>query len=195
MFEKIKGAFGKLNPGVVSPIVVAVIGLVLAIFPELTNRTVFVLLGAALLIAGVASLIRYLTLEGRAAIDSNRLATGLILVALGLLVIIRADSFVALLPLAFGLMVFAGGVFKFQRALNLRTLGAGKWYLELIVALLCLVAGIVVIVNPFSTAVTLTRIVGILLVVESVGGGITARIFQKRYDQSVLEADFVDEDK
>lgn len=155
------------------------LGLVLLIFPGLAYDLIFSLVGTAIIIVGLLGVLRYFKLDSQAAVGSTQLATGLITVVLGVLVILFRNSLVSLLPLAFGLILLAGGIFKLQRALGLRSLGAQKWFIELLISLLCIVLGVVVVFNPFRTATTLTRLVGAGLVVESAAGVISGGIFRK----------------
>ena len=57
---------------------------------------------------------------------------------------------------------------KFQLAINLKSSVDEKWGWMLASSILMCVLGILIIVNPFEAIVTLTRFVGIMIVIAEV---------------------------
>ena len=84
-----------------------------------------------------------------------------------------------LLPFFFGLMLLIGGIGKLQYTLNFKRMGATRWYLELVGTILSIAFGIIILVNPFSTALLLMRIIGIALLIEGIQDLISHYAYKK----------------
>ena len=104
---------------------------------------------------------------------------------------------VRILPIVFGLFVIFDSLGRVQNALELRRCGYGSWKGFLLLALLSVVLGVVMIVDPFGAMETLVMAIGVILIIESALNLLSAlytmlavRRFVKLHPeaQSVLEA-------
>ena len=57
---------------------------------------------------------------------------------------------------------------KFQLAINLKSALAERWGLLLVSSILMAILGVLIIVNPFEAIFTLTRFIGIMMIVVEV---------------------------
>ena len=64
-------------------------------------------------------------------------------------------------------------------AFDLKRMGDPRWFITLIGALVSLIFGLIVLVNPFGTLMTLMRVMGAFLVVESVQDAVYAARYEK----------------
>lgn len=166
------GAFnGKLSLSwteIATGVAVIVLGLVLVIAPNLARSVLFTVAGIGCIAIGVVHVIRYCRLSARYAVESNDMATGLLFIVGGILLIVFEKPLESLLTIMVGLVILAGGVIQIQSSLGFKHMQVSHWYLELICAAVSVALGILVIVNPF-TALNLTmRVIGISLIVEGV---------------------------
>ena len=172
--------FFKQNaPGLAGVQLGGLLGLFLLLFPQTTANIVFFIFGTALIVAGVVHAILYFADDARNAIGGWQLATGIMLVLAGIAVFVLADALIAFLPFIFGLILLIGGVFKLQGAFDMRRMGVSTWARELIYVAVSVVMGLVIICNPFSTMMTLMRVIGAALVIEAVQDAICALKFYK----------------
>jgi uncharacterized membrane protein HdeD (DUF308 family) len=65
-----------------------------------------------------------------------------------------------------GIVVIIDGILKMQYALDFRKLNQQYWWLEFICAVIMVVLGVVVIINPFTAVATVMRFVGIVFIIE-----------------------------
>ena len=80
--------------------------------------------------------------------------------------IIRSDIVVRILPIVFGLFVIFDSLGRIQNALELRKCQYPSWKGFLLLAVLSIVLGIVMILDPFGTMETLVMAIGVILIVE-----------------------------
>lgn len=154
-------------------------GLLLLFVPQLTAKVVVLVIGGALILFGVVRMIQYFRADAHAAVDSWGLATGVMVALGGVGVFVFSKALIGLVPFVIGCIIIAGGVLKLQRALDLMRLGAERWYLDFIGVAVSIVLGLIIILNPFATALTLMRVIGASLVVEAVQDALCELRFYK----------------
>lgn len=163
-----------------------VFGLLLLIHPQFLTDLIFNICGAALCIAGAFNIIRYFTRKDPYAGFNWELGLGLVLLTLGVILVAFKNALLSLLPLLFGLALLFGGIAKIQAAMNMRRMMYARWYFTMIAAAVSCVLGILIIVNPFGTMLTLLRVIGGALIIEAVED-----IFSLKSYKEVIDTHFV----
>ena len=173
------------------------LGIFLLLGPGMALNIVCYALGGVVLACAAVQLVRYFTAERGLFQSQLTLIFGLVCLGLGVFLLIRSDIVVRILPVVFGLFVLFDSLGRVQSALELRRCGYSNWKVFLALALLSVVLGVVMILNPFATMELLVMAIGVILVVEGainlLGGLYTAlavRRFNKLHPetQSQLEA-------
>lgn len=173
------------------------LGIFLLLGPGMALNIVCYALGGVVLACAAVQLVRYFTAERGLFQSQLTLIFGLVCLGLGIFLLVRSDIVVRILPVVFGLFVLFDSLGRIQNALELRRCGYSNWKVFLALALLSVVLGVVMILNPFATMELLVMAIGVILVVEGainlLGGLYTAlavRRFNKLHPeiQSHLEA-------
>lgn len=165
----------------------ALLGLVLIIFPGITVKLVIGGIGGVGIIMGAIHLIKYFRMEAHASLASNDLAIGLIWLAGGILVIALHKFLLSIVPVFFGVVLLMGGIAKIQSTLQFKRMGAKRWYFELVCAGLSVGFGVIILLNPFNTALLLMRIIGIALLIEGTQNLVSRYIYKKTSDAYYVE--------
>lgn len=168
-------------------IAMSALGLVLTVFPGLASSVVFNAIGMIAIIIGVVHLARYSMLDSKASIGSNGMFVGLMWLVGGILIIVLKGFLLSLLPMFFGLVLLIGGIAKLQYTLNFKRMGVTRWYFELVATILSIAFGVIILVNPFNTALLLMRIVGIALLIEGIQDLISHYAYKKAKDAYYIE--------
>lgn len=136
-----------------------VLGLILLIFPATTARTICYLIAGIAIVIGLVNLVVYFTRNITRNYYRNDFVTGLMLMVLGIFVIYKVDLVIALVPFIIGLCIIVSGLFKLQGALDVQRMG-GNAVLILGLAVVNVVIGILMVINPFDSAMLLYRLLG-----------------------------------
>ena len=144
------------------------LGIVLILWPGATMKTICYLLAAMLLAIGVVSLINYLRKDISGIIYRYDLVVGLCAILGGILVIVKVDKLTDLIPAGGGLLVTMSGIMKMQNSVDMLRLGHGTWHVAFAMAIVNIVAGIVLLMNPFEAAQILIMCLGIALVYSGI---------------------------
>ena len=173
------------------------LGIFLLMVPGTALNVVCYALGAVVLACAVVQLVRYFAVERGIFQSQLTLISGLVCLGLGAFLIIRSDIVVRILPIVFGLFVIFDSLGRIQNALELRRCNYDSWKGFLLLAVLSIVLGVVMTLNPFGTMETLVMAIGVILIIEGALNLLSALytvIAVKRFiklhpeTQSVLEA-------
>ena len=142
------------------------LGIFLVMKPGTALNIVCYALGGVVLACAAVQLIRYFVVERGVFQSQLTLISGLICLALGVFLLLRSDIVVSILPIVFGLFVIFDSLGRIQNALELRRCEYSSWKVFLLLAVLSVVLGIVMVVDPFGTMETLVMAIGIILIIE-----------------------------
>ena len=170
------------------------LGIVLILWPGATMKTICYLLAAMLLALGVVSLINYLRKDISGIIYRYDLVVGLCAILGGILVIVKVDKLTDLIPAVLGFLVAMSGIMKMQNSVDMLRLGHGTWHVAFAMAIVNIVAGIVLLMNPFEAAQILIMCLGIALVYSGITDlyvtiSISRRLSQLKTEIVVTEDD------
>lgn len=153
---------------ILTAIVFIALGVVLIIWPGATMTTICYMLAALLLAVGVVSLVNYLRKDISGIIYRYDLVVGLSAILGGVLVIIKVDKLTELIPVVLGFLVTISGILKMQNSVDMLRLGHGTWHVAFAMAIVNIVLGILLLINPFQTAEFLITCIGIALVYSGI---------------------------
>lgn len=154
----------------ISSLIYVALGLILVVYPTLIGETICWMLAGAAAAMGIIHIIGYVMSKGAKQPDdnSNGLATGIVLLLLGLFIVIKQEFVISIIPFILGFMITVKGVIGVQSALNLKRFGYGNFKGSLVAAILVMVFGILMMMNPFSTVKVLFTMIGIGLLVSGI---------------------------
>ncbi len=154
-------------------------GLCLLLFPQMTTNVVFWGMAAVLIVMGAINLIGYFRSNVITAVTGDSMASGLLMIVLGLVIGFAQETIASLLPVIFGMVLFIGGIFKTQGAFDMKRMGDLRWFITLIGAAVSAICGLIILINPFGTLMTLMRVMGAFLVAESIQDAAYAIRYEK----------------
>ncbi len=186
---------------IVSSLIYIGLGIILFFMPETSLEVILNVIGIGTIIVGILSLIRYFTYDARDSFYRNDFLFGLIGIAIGALIFLRKDIFASLIPFILGIAILISGFVKLQDAIDASRLGYKNSIIYIILAVINIIAGVVVILNPFTTAVMLFMIIGISLIFSGISDIIStvylSRKIKKIYNQmnkNIIEAEYKEKD-
>ena len=167
------------------------IGVVLIMWPNKVEDVICSVLAACVVVVGLAKLIGYSVtkVESRISNDTNGFAIGISLVILGIFLWLKGTIIIAIIPFLLGPMITYKGLEGVQNVLNFKKFGYGVNKPVLIVSLVITAFGVLVMMNPFSTANFLFMMLGIGLLVSGLADLISDIIFSRQIKKEPVESD------
>lgn len=148
--------------------VIIVLGLLTAIFPETSRSLIGYVVGAVLTALGIIRTIMYFTESKFQIVGSFALVQGTVLLVFGIYFLVKPEFLATIMTAIFAVILIVGGVMKIQYAVDLLRFKFGYWWIELILAALMIVLGIITFANPFEAEKALMIYVGISLMVNGI---------------------------
>ena len=166
---------------IISAICTGVIGLILLLFPGNALLSVSYTIGGLTIAMGVIRVVRYFKQEHTYPyLFQSDLVIGLITVGLGLFMVTSPKTVMALLPNLLGILLVGCGIGNILRSVDAKNSGFAQWGVLLGMAILSIVAGLVILSNPFATIELVIAVTGGCLIYESISDFLTTMIVNKR---------------
>ena len=163
MVEALKS---KMNSMICSSIVAGIIGIIMVAFPEMSIKTIG-LIAAIYIIAHGLTLI-FLDIKASSYfIPFDGFLPGLLSVILGVLLILMPGVLPTVFTIVIGIWIISTSINTIKLALAVKGDNT-TWILLLILGILDMVAGIIVILNPFEATLSITVFAGIMIIAHSI---------------------------
>ncbi|MBR3362611.1 MAG: DUF308 domain-containing protein [Bacilli bacterium] len=157
----------------------AVVGLIMLLAPVLVTNLICYLIGTICLILGGIGLYTYISSEVYGPLSYAILVISIAIIVLGIFVIVDPKSFVSIMPFITGVILVIDAFTKLQSSSSLKRYNYNKWWVVLIASLMIFTFGILLIVFPFESITFFIRILGILLIIDSISCFYTAFSYGK----------------
>lgn len=208
ILKTVHGALKKFSGRFISALLYLIIGVLLLKFPGAAIRTVCTGLGIVTLGYGLIRILSYVMQRREGFYSAVDIVLGAVLSAIGIVLLINPGFVVSIIPFCVGIIILVHSVSKIQQALELKAISYNKWWIMLIIALITLLMGVCIVVNPFGTIEITVRAIGIVLIVCGIVGigdssftGAKVYKFEKSYAScqdeetgEIFEADVLDKD-
>ncbi len=136
--------------------------------PELSAVAISRALGAAMILFGLIKLVGYFSKDLFRLAFQYDLGFGLLLIALGILVLAKPAGVLDFIFIALGIAILTDGLFKVQIAVDSKRFGIPTWWLTLILAMVTGVVGLALVFRPWDSARLLTALLGAALLAEGI---------------------------
>lgn len=150
-------------------ILLIVFSLFLIFKPQASLNFMVIILGVFLTLSGIFHIVSYFTSNNEFRSVSLELIEGTLYTIIGIFLIFKPTIFNEFLGIIIGSWLIIQFVIKFQFAFNLKSISSVSWPMMLISAIIHLIFGIVMLINPFTSIVAITTIAGIILLITEVG--------------------------
>lgn len=153
-------------------IVVSVLMICLSLFlmfKPLKSLEVFtVIFAIIILLSGLGYLISYFTISKESRLFSIDLLLGLVTIISGIMLLVYNKDVINVFPIILGIWIIISNLFKLQLSINL-SLFLDNTYLGLVlITILMIIFGLLLIINPFASFMTITVTAGTLLLITEV---------------------------
>lgn len=136
--------------------------------PELSAAAISRALGAAMILFGAIKLVGYFSKDLFRLAFQYDLGFGLLLIALGILVLAKPAGVLDFIFIALGIAILTDGLFKVQIAVDSKRFGIPTWWLTLTLAMVTGVVGLVLVFRPWDSVRLLTALLGAALLAEGI---------------------------
>ena len=181
-----------------SSISFAILGILLIFKAEITVVSISYVIGGLLAAIGMLAILR--SQKDNDQKNELDIVYGIVSIVLGIVVISNSKAIASIIPFAVGFIILVNSAFKIQYSIDLKKRDNKIWKSTLIASLIEFLCGILLIFNPFKSAVFVTKAIGIIILIYSILDLIstisiqrTIKKVQNAIEEKVLEAKVIEE--
>ena len=163
-----KGLRSSLVNYLIDAILLAILGVVMLIWPGVTMKVVCILIGVILIGLSLIKVIMHFVRPAEEGGMPFTLLAGLIEAALGLALVIYHESFIDIFHIITAVLLIYGSIVAFVQAIKLLKVKLIWSILLFIAAAAALVLGVIILINPMAWAGFIIRLQGLALIAMSV---------------------------
>lgn len=178
---------------IVMSVIFCVVGVLFIALPARSAVVIGKALGVAMAAFGVVKLVGYFSRDLFRLAFQYDLEFGILLIALGILVLTRTENVMDIICIAMGIAILADGLFKIQISVDSRRFGIRNWWLILTLAVITGAVGMLLVFRPWESVQALTVLLGISLLAEGVLNlcvAVTTVKIVKHQQPDVIETDY-----
>jgi len=153
----------ELNKSTIISIFTFLVGLIIFIKPDTTIKSITIIIGILLIIMGSGPIIDIIRSENKKI--SFSIAPSIILYIIAFVLFFSPEILVSIIPIIIGIALIMSSAFKLQNIYNLKKISNIFNIWTLIITIFILILGLLLIINPFGGAVTITKMIGLFLMV------------------------------
>lgn len=153
---------------ILSSAIMILIAILLMVKPETMISSVMIVLGICLLIDGAYSVILFVAMEKDQKMFSNALVEGMVEIIIAFVVLINSNIIVSILTTIAGIWIIIKSIIKIQFSISVKSVDENSWIWILITAMLTLALGVYMLIQPFSTVVSVAVVSGVFLLITGI---------------------------
>ncbi len=154
----------ELNISIIASIIYIILGIIVVSNPETTLNIVSTAISIFAIVYGlVLTIINLVNIK-----DEGNLIFGILLIVIGIALLIYPSSLNVLISLGIGIWFISSSISRIKFAIIIKDIEEINWLVVLISAIITLIIGISFIFTPLASAVALTTISGIMMILYSV---------------------------
>ncbi|MCD8014267.1 MAG: DUF308 domain-containing protein [Lachnospiraceae bacterium] len=156
------------NGYIIIALVICVFGVCLLINPNYPVDTLIRLLGFVFIADGVIKMIGYFSKDFYCLAFQYDFAFGILMCALGLVILVRGSDYSTLLYAVLGLVILMDALLRIQMSLDAKKFGLHLWWRILLVAILTGVFGMILVIDPYNGEGMTMTLTGTAVLLEGV---------------------------
>lgn len=153
---------------IIISILLCVLGVVLIAVPDFSASLLCWIGGLLLILFGLVKIIGYCSKDLYRLAFQYDLAFGILLIALGAILILRTDTMIHVIWAFLGIFILADALLKIQIAIDSKVFGIHQWWLIFAMAILTGIVGFMLVLRPSESAQVIMVLLGISLLFEGV---------------------------
>lgn len=160
---------------IIESIISILAGIILVVWPNISTTAIVYLLAIYFAVMGIINIVAYVRTKDSVA----DIIAGAFELIVALIMFIFPNSLKIMIAVVLGAMIMLMGIINAVRSVEMKNLGVGSWLFVLIINILLVIAGLVVILNPFGATLWFVKMLGIILIVKGIVDIISCTCFSK----------------
>lgn len=183
---------------IIISVMLCVLGIVLIAVPDFSAALLCWIGGLLLILFGLVKILGYCSKDLYRLAFQYDLAFGILLIALGIILIFRSEFMMNVICILLGICILADALLKIQISIDSKAFGIRRWWLILIVAIITGMIGFLLVLRPSESTEIVMLLLGMTLITEGILNLITILIAVKiirRQTPVVIDVEYCENKK
>lgn len=156
------------NGYIVMAVIFCALGIFLMVNPTKAMKIICVLAGILFIADGIIKIIGYFSRDFYCLAFQFDLGFGILMIAIGILILVRRESILRLIFVIFGLVILADALLRIQMSVEVKKFGLKLWWGIMIIAVVTGVFGMILLIDPARGAKMTVIFTGIGFLLEGI---------------------------
>ena len=152
----------------VSTLVMLIFGILLFIFPEAVIKSIAISMGVIFIIIGIVPIINYFRYRARGFSTTFSFMMGVFCIVVGLILLMNENVLGTIIPIITGVWMIINGINRISIAMDLRDDKISYWVFTFIYAIITLIIGVLLILDPVNGGKLVTKTIGIIICIYTI---------------------------
>lgn len=170
---------------IILSLLICVLGIVLIAVPNFSVSLLCWLGGILLIAFGCVKILGYFSKDLYRLAFQYDLAFGILLIALGFLLLLRTDTMIHIICMLLGVLILADSLLKIQIAIDSKVFGIRRWWMILAVAIVTAVVGLLLLFRPHESSAAVMILLGVSLLGEGILNLVTVLIAVRIWKKTI----------
>ena len=156
------------NGYIVMSVLFMILGACLIIWPDCSMAVFCTAVGIMLIVYGCIKIIGYLSRDFYCLAFQFDLGFGILMIAVGILILVRREAILRLIFVIFGLVILTDALLRIQMSVEAKKFGLKLWWAVLLIAVTTGIFGMLLLVDPIGGAKLTVIFTGVAFLLEGI---------------------------
>lgn len=153
---------------IISTLIMLIFGILLFIFPETVINSITIGMGVIFIMIGIVPIINYFRFRKKGFSTTFSFMLGIFCIVAGLILLMNKNILGTIIPILTGVWMIINSINRISISMDLRDDNISFWSITFIYAILTLILGVLLILDPVNGGKFVTKSIGIIICVYSV---------------------------
>lgn len=146
-----------------SALVMLIFGILLFVFPEAVIKSIAISMGVIFIMIGIIPIINYFRYRATGFSTTFSFMMGVFCIVVGLILLMNENVLGTIIPIIAGVWMIINAINRISIAMDLRDDKISFWSITFIYAIITLVVGVLLILDPVNGGKLVTKTIGIII--------------------------------
>ena len=151
-----------------STLVMLAFGVLLFIFPTTVIKSIAITMGVIFIMIGIVPIINYFRYRAKGFSTTFSFMMGVFCIVVGLILLMNENILGTIIPIITGVWMIINGINRISIAMDLRDDKVSYWAITFIYAIITLIVGVLLILDPVNGGKLVTKTIGIIICIYTV---------------------------
>lgn len=153
---------------IISTLIMLIFGILLFIFPETVINSITIGMGVIFIMIGIVPIINYFRFRKTGFSTTFSFMLGIFCIVAGLILLMNKNILGTIIPILTGVWMIINSINRISISMDLRDDNISFWSITFIYAILTLILGVLLILDPVNGGKFVTKSIGIIICIYSV---------------------------